>query len=165
MSFATNRDLPRAVRLHLPAHGQDIYREVFNHAFAAHAGEAEREELAHRIAWAAVKRAYVRVRSAWVSRNGEDAALIGTESGTPGECEELALELRPKIGMGNGDQRSGPPQQVLAVKIGNAVLGHHIVNVCPRGDHATATIEHRDYSRHRPALGGRWQGDDGLAAL
>jgi len=61
MPYPANADLPPSVRSHLPEHAQDIYREAFNHAFAAHAGEARQEEAAHRIAWAAVKRAYVKV--------------------------------------------------------------------------------------------------------
>jgi cation transport regulator len=57
------------VRHHLPAHAQDIYREAFNHAYAAHAGEQRQEEAAHRIAWAAVKRGYVKVGESWISRS------------------------------------------------------------------------------------------------
>lgn len=66
MPYPTNGDLPPSVRAHLPDHAQDIYREAFNHAFAAHAGEAHREERAHRIAWAAVKRSYVKAGKDWV---------------------------------------------------------------------------------------------------
>lgn len=68
MPYATNADLPSSVRNRLPEHGQSIYREAFNHAYAAHAGEERQEEAAHRIAWAAVKRSYVKVGSAWVPR-------------------------------------------------------------------------------------------------
>jgi len=46
----------------LPPHAQDIYREAFNSAFTAHAGEADREARSHRIAWAAVKHSYVQGR-------------------------------------------------------------------------------------------------------
>jgi cation transport regulator len=56
------------VRSHLPPHAQDIYREAFNHAFAAHAGEDRQEEAAHRIAWAAVKRTYVKIGNSWQKR-------------------------------------------------------------------------------------------------
>lgn len=66
MPYASTADLPPAVRSHLPAHAQDIYRAAFNHAFAAHKGEGEREEIAHRIAWAAVKRSYVKDGDRWV---------------------------------------------------------------------------------------------------
>lgn len=68
MPYARNADLPDPVRAHLPDHAQDIYREAFNHAYAAHAGEDDREERAHRIAWAAVKRSYVKEGGRWVPR-------------------------------------------------------------------------------------------------
>jgi cation transport regulator len=67
MPYPTNADLPPSVRSHLPEHAQEIYREAFNHAFAAHAGEARQEEAAHRIAWAAVKRSYVKVGNSWIA--------------------------------------------------------------------------------------------------
>lgn len=67
--YASNDDLPASVRHHLPPHAQAIYREAFNHAFAAHAGDPRQEEAAHRIAWAAVKRCYVKVGDSWIARN------------------------------------------------------------------------------------------------
>jgi cation transport regulator len=69
MPYRTNLDLPPSVAAHLPEHAQDVYRETFNHAFAAHAGELRQEEAAHRIAWAAVKRSYVKVGGDWVTRS------------------------------------------------------------------------------------------------
>lgn len=66
MPYASNADLPPSVRDHLPAHAQDIYRAAFNHAFAAHSDDVEREEIAHRIAWAAVKRSYVKDGDRWM---------------------------------------------------------------------------------------------------
>jgi cation transport regulator len=68
MPYSANGDLPLAVRNHLPDHAQDIYREAFNHAYAAHAGELDRERRAHMIAWAAVKRSYVKTGDIWVPR-------------------------------------------------------------------------------------------------
>lgn len=68
MPYRSNRALPEPVQRHLPPHAQDIYREAFNHAFDAHAGETRQEEIAHRIAWAAVKRSYVKVGDSWVHR-------------------------------------------------------------------------------------------------
>ncbi len=70
MPYRANEDLPPSVRSHLPDHAQDIYREAFNHAYAAHAGEDRQEEAAHRIAWAAVKHVYVKVGSSWIARSG-----------------------------------------------------------------------------------------------
>lgn len=69
MPYRDNADLPMAVRQHLPEHAQDIYRAAFNHAFAAHAGDPRQEEAARRIAWAAVKRSYVKVDNEWVARS------------------------------------------------------------------------------------------------
>ena len=66
--YRDNIDLPPSVRNHLPEHAQDIYREAFNHAYAAHAGEADDEKRAHMIAWAAVKRTYVKDGEMWLAR-------------------------------------------------------------------------------------------------
>lgn len=68
MPYETNSDLPQSVRSHLPHHAQDIYREAFNNAYAAHAGEGDREARAHRIAWAAVKHSYMKIGESWVAR-------------------------------------------------------------------------------------------------
>jgi cation transport regulator len=68
MPYNSNEDLPPPVRNHLPPHAQDIYREAFNHAYAAHRSDPRQEEAAHRIAWAAVKRSYVKAGSEWVPR-------------------------------------------------------------------------------------------------
>lgn len=68
MPYPSNEDLPANLRRLLPEHAQDIYREAFDHAYAAHAGDPRREEAAHRIAWAAVKRSYVKTSQGWVRR-------------------------------------------------------------------------------------------------
>lgn len=65
MPYRSNADPPASVRLHLPEHAQDIYRAAFNHAFAAHAEDPRQEEIAHRIAWVAVKRSYVKIGDRW----------------------------------------------------------------------------------------------------
>jgi len=68
MPYRSNGELPAPVQSHLPPHAQDIYREAFNHAFAAHPDNARQEQRAHRIAWAAVKRSYVKVGGSWIGR-------------------------------------------------------------------------------------------------
>jgi cation transport regulator len=73
MPYQANVDLPPSVRGHLPDHAQDIYRAAFNHAHADHAGDPRREEAAHRIAWAAVKRSYVKVGDSWIAKSGNPA--------------------------------------------------------------------------------------------
>ena len=68
MPYARNSDLPPSVWRSLPHHAQDIYREAFNHAFKAHSRDPRQEEVAHRIAWAAVKRSYGKVGGKWIVR-------------------------------------------------------------------------------------------------
>jgi len=68
MPYASNADLPENLQRILPEHAQDIYREAFNHAFAAHRNDPRQEEAAHRIAWAAVKRSYVKFEDRWERR-------------------------------------------------------------------------------------------------
>ena len=68
MPYRSTKDLPAGVRHHLPPHALDIYREAFNHAFASHQGDLRQEEIAHRTAWAAVKRSYVKLDDEWVQR-------------------------------------------------------------------------------------------------
>lgn len=64
MPYPTRDALPDSVRHVLPPHAQDIYREAFNHAYKKYAeandrrGDDSREQTAHRVAWAAVKRCY-----------------------------------------------------------------------------------------------------------
>lgn len=68
MPYRSSSDLPASVRNHLPPHAQDIYREAFNSAFAEHEGDPRQEEASHRIAWAAVKRLYVKDGTRWVEK-------------------------------------------------------------------------------------------------
>jgi cation transport regulator len=70
MPYKTNEDLPSSVTRDLPPHAQDIYRAAFNNAWAEHASDPRQEEAAHRIAWAAVKRVYVKIGDSWVAREG-----------------------------------------------------------------------------------------------
>jgi len=65
MPFESNDDLPPAVKRHLPEHAQSIFRAAFNHAWQSYDSE-RREEIAHRVAWAAVKRMYHKVGGDWV---------------------------------------------------------------------------------------------------
>jgi len=66
MPYLTTEDLPALVRRHLPEHAQEIYRGAFNHAWESHAIAPTSEEIAHRVAWAAVKRRYRKVGADWV---------------------------------------------------------------------------------------------------
>ena len=68
MPYAANSELPLPVQKHLPGHAQTIYREAFNHAWTTYTGSPRREEIAHRTAWAAVKRKYVKAGEQWVAK-------------------------------------------------------------------------------------------------
>ena len=64
MPYETIEDLPISVRDHLPRHAQVIYQEAFNSAWqqytspSARRGDETREQVAHKVAWAAVKSRY-----------------------------------------------------------------------------------------------------------
>jgi cation transport regulator len=64
MPFNSTNDLPDSVRNVLPDHAQDIYKEAFNSAYDQYKDpderrdDASREEVAHRVAWNAVKQKY-----------------------------------------------------------------------------------------------------------
>jgi cation transport regulator len=49
-----------------------MFRAAFNHAFESYLNDARHEEIAHRIAWSAVKRHYKKVGSSWVQRKEPD---------------------------------------------------------------------------------------------
>ncbi len=68
MPYASNEDLPLSVRNHLPQHAQDIFRATFNSAYQVHHGDPREEEIAFRIAWAAVKKSYDKVGDKWLPR-------------------------------------------------------------------------------------------------
>lgn len=72
MPYKTMSDLPDSIRRLLPRHAQEIYKESFNSALATYRSPEDRndadetrEEIAHKVAWGAVKRKY---------NKGEDGA-------------------------------------------------------------------------------------------
>ncbi len=76
MPYKTNAALPAPVRAHLPASAQTIYRTVFNSAWNRYRKTDPRyEEIAHRSAWAAVKRVYRKSNGDWVPRTGHETKL------------------------------------------------------------------------------------------
>jgi cation transport regulator len=64
MPYEELDELPKSVRDNLPQHAQEIYMKAFNNAWDEYAdpeerrGDASREETAHKVAWAAVKKVY-----------------------------------------------------------------------------------------------------------
>ena len=60
--------LPDSVRTHLPTEARQIYKEAFNNAWEEYAGQDDREATAHKVAWAAVKKKYVKRGDQWVKK-------------------------------------------------------------------------------------------------
>ena len=73
MPYRGNADLPEAMRHHLPGHAQTIYREAFNHAWSSYGRDPRREEIAHRVAWSAVKKTYRKAGDIWVPKIPADS--------------------------------------------------------------------------------------------
>lgn len=72
MPYDSNEALPARVRDHLPLHAQEIFRKAFASAWASYGDrEPERkEEIAHRVAWAAVKKRYHKAGMNWIASFG-----------------------------------------------------------------------------------------------
>lgn len=74
MPYDKLSELPDSVRNVLPEHAQEIYKDAFNNAWQQYAdedkrrGDASREETAHRVAWAAVKKKYEKQGDKWVRK-------------------------------------------------------------------------------------------------
>jgi cation transport regulator len=64
MPYDSIEELPDSVRKNLPRHAQEIYMEAYNNAWEQYAdpkarrGKESREEVSHKVAWAAVKQKY-----------------------------------------------------------------------------------------------------------
>jgi len=69
MPYASTLDPPPAVQ-QLPPHAQEIFRSAFNGAWQSYAGRVDQEEIAFRVAWAAVKKNYRKTGRQWVARKG-----------------------------------------------------------------------------------------------
>lgn len=68
MPYTSLKDLPSAVQEHLPKHAQEIYKEAYNNAWDQYANRKDREEVAHKVAWSAVKRQYQKKGDRWVRK-------------------------------------------------------------------------------------------------
>lgn len=68
MPYDSLADLPESVREHLPQHAQEIYLAAFNAAWRLYRVRepARIEEIARRVAWAAVKKRYRKDGDVWV---------------------------------------------------------------------------------------------------
>jgi cation transport regulator len=67
MPYQNLQDLPDSVKDSLPKHAQEIYKEAYNSAWDQYEDpqdrrdDKDREETAHSVAWAAVKKKYKKV--------------------------------------------------------------------------------------------------------
>jgi cation transport regulator len=74
MPYETIEDLPDSVKDNLPKHAREIYKEAYNSAWEQYKdpddrrGDASREETAHRVAWAAVKKTYEKDNGRWTKK-------------------------------------------------------------------------------------------------
>ncbi len=74
MPYSRKSELPDSVKDNLPKHAQDIYKEAYNSAWDEYKdpddrrGDASREETAHKVAWAAVKKMYQKKNGKWVKK-------------------------------------------------------------------------------------------------
>jgi cation transport regulator len=69
MPYLSDADLPPSIRSHLPPHAREIFRNAFNQAWQTYRQSTRVEEIAHRIAWTAVKRRYCKSGARWVPRD------------------------------------------------------------------------------------------------
>lgn len=65
MVYEKKSELPDSVKENLPAHAQDIFKEAFNSAYQEH----DKEEVAFKIAWSAVKEEYEKQDGEWVKKD------------------------------------------------------------------------------------------------
>lgn len=74
MPYDKISELPDSIKDHLPKHAQEIYRAAYNSAWEEYAdpdkrrGDASREEVAHKVAWSAVKEKYEKKGDHWVRK-------------------------------------------------------------------------------------------------
>jgi len=74
MPYDNTAELPENIRKNLPKHAQEIYLSAYNTAYERYKnpeerrGDADREEVAHRVAWSAVKQSYEKKGDNWVAK-------------------------------------------------------------------------------------------------
>ena len=75
MPYDNVNDLPASVRDNLPRHAREVYLAAFNNAWEQYKdaedreGGASREEVAHKVAWSAVKNKFEKTKDGtWKSK-------------------------------------------------------------------------------------------------
>lgn len=74
MPYKNLSDLPDSVKDNLPKHAQEIYRAAYNSAWDQYkdpkerSGDDDRETVAHKVAWSAVKEKYEKHNGHWSAK-------------------------------------------------------------------------------------------------
>lgn len=74
MPYDKISELPKQVTNNLPKHAQEIYLSAFNNAWDQYKdpeerkGDDDREQVAHKVAWSAVKEKYEKRGDQWVKK-------------------------------------------------------------------------------------------------
>ena len=75
MPYDSVKELPDSVRDNLPKHAQEIYVEAYNSAWEEYENAEDRregdsrEEVSHKVAWAAVKKKYEKKNGKWKTKD------------------------------------------------------------------------------------------------
>ena len=75
MPYKHLSDLPESVKENLPIHAQEIYRAAYNNAWDQYKdpdnryGDDDRETVAHKVAWSAVKEKYEKRDGHWAEKD------------------------------------------------------------------------------------------------
>lgn len=75
MPYKHLSDLPESVKDNLPEHAQEIYRAAFNNAWDQYKdpddryGDDDRETVAHKVAWSAVKEKFEKRDGHWAEKD------------------------------------------------------------------------------------------------
>ena len=89
-----NDEPSASVREHLLEHGQDIYREAFNHNWQQYA-RPRQEEIADRVCLAAVKEAYLKVRNKGTTLSSSKGISLGVLCGSLSTAQTAGNGLAP----------------------------------------------------------------------
>lgn len=77
MPYSNLEDLPGSVKNVLPEHAREIYLAAFNNAWSQYKdpqdrqNDDSREEVAHKVAWAAVKKKYEKDGNKWKPKKNQ----------------------------------------------------------------------------------------------